>query len=383
MGERGFFLTEREKLTKIESRKEVCSMRKQSLLLTAALLLCLTACGSSGEPTQAPDPTPTPTVEATPEPTPYNGPENPLTGLPIDEEDVNKRPVAVMLNNLEEAQPQLGQSEADIIYEVLAEGGITRMLGVFQNIEDVEKIGSVRSARPYYLELALGHDAIFLHAGGSEDAYAKVKEWKVTALDCVRGGYEGTREGGNLFWRDAQRIKENGKVHSVVTTGEAFTQWVPDSIRREHGEDYSYPQAFLEDGTPKGESAVTIQVPYSHYKTGTFTYDETTGTYAVSQYGSAYVDGNTGEQVTVTNVLVVKTDCHVIPGDTAGRLSVDLTSGGEGYYACGGAFIPIRWEKESRNQPFMYYTEAGEPLSLGRGTSYVSIVPENCNVTFE
>ena len=77
------------------------------------------------------------------------------------------RPVAVMLNNLKAAQPQLGVSQADIIYEVPAEGGITRMLGVFQTLEGVGDLGSIRSARPYYLELALGHDALFVHAGGS------------------------------------------------------------------------------------------------------------------------------------------------------------------------------------------------------------------------
>lgn len=72
----------------------------------------------------------------------------------------------------------MGQSQADIIYECLAEGGITRMMGVYQSVEGVGMIGSVRSARPYYLELALGHDALYIHAGGSEDAYAKIRSWE-------------------------------------------------------------------------------------------------------------------------------------------------------------------------------------------------------------
>ena len=77
---------------------------------------------------------------------------NPLTGLPIEPEYEQRRPVAVMLNNLKKAQPQLGNSQADIIYEVPAEGGITRMLAVYQSLEDVGSIGSIRSARPYYIE---------------------------------------------------------------------------------------------------------------------------------------------------------------------------------------------------------------------------------------
>ena len=109
-------------------------MRKRILALTMALCLFLAACSAgtatpSPEPTPTPAATPTPTPTPAPEPTPYNGPVNPLTGLPIEEKWVNARPIAVMLNNVKEAQPQLGQSQADIIYEVLVEGGITRMLG--------------------------------------------------------------------------------------------------------------------------------------------------------------------------------------------------------------------------------------------------------------
>lgn len=155
-------------------------MGKKLLPLLLALPLLLSACGGSPGPEVSPTPsalpTATPSPTAEPTPTPYNGPVNPLTGLPIDEEWVNRRPVAIMLNNLKQALPQLGQSQADIIYEIPAEGGITRMVGVYQSVEDVGTIGSIRSARPYYLEVALGHDAIFLHAGGSEDAYAKIRQ---------------------------------------------------------------------------------------------------------------------------------------------------------------------------------------------------------------
>lgn len=365
-------------------------MGKNIAVLTAALCLTLVACGGEGAAPPTPPPTPMPTPSAivatpTPQPTPYNGPENPLTGLPLDERWANARPVAIMLNNLVAAQPQLGQSQADIIYEVLAEGGITRMLGVYQTVDGVGKIGSVRSARTYYLELALGHDAVYLHAGGSPDAYDKIKAWKVTALDCVNGPYQGSTPGSNLFWRDPDRIKSNGKVHSIITTGDSILERFPTySFRQEHEEGYRYPQTFVEDATPAhGESANTITVPFSKYKTGVFTYDEATGKYLVSQYRKPYVDGNDGSQVAVTNVLILKTDCHVIPGDDAGRMAVDLTSGGEGWYACGGKIIPITWSKADRNSPFVYTDGAGKTLALQRGNSYVSIVPLQCKVTAE
>lgn len=362
-------------------------MKQRILALFAASMLLLTACGESGGEVQFPTETPPantssqPTPGSTPSPVPTpgepEGPVNPLTGLPMDEEQINDRPIAVMLNNLKQAMPQLGVSQADIIYEVLAEGGITRMLGLYQSVEDVGLIGSVRSARTYYLELALGHDAIYLHAGGSPDAYNKIKAWNVTALDCVNGPYE-----GSLFWRDANRIKNNGKVHSVVTSGETILKLFPTySFRQEHEDGYVYEMLFAPDGTPAGgQQAETIQVPFSSYKTGVFTYDPDSGMYLVEEYGSAYIDGNTGEQVGVTNVLVLQTACRLIPGDDAGRITVDLT-GGEGWFACGGKIIPICWSKDDVNSQLVYTTQSGEPLTLGAGTSYVNIIPLENEIT--
>ena len=365
-------------------------MRKKLLSLSLALLLALQACSGSqaeGTPAPSPDATWTPADEPaqvqpveTPE---YEGPWNPLTGMPISEEWVDRRPVAIMLNNLKAALPQLGQSKADIIYECLAEGGITRMLGVYQSVEGVGTIGSVRSSRPYYLELALGHDAIYLHAGGSEDAYAKIRSWGVDALDCVRGPYEGKSAGSNLFWRDAGRRKNNGLEHSVVTTGEAIQTYLPASIRRDHEEGYSYPQNFAEDGAPAGgEAAGTVTVPFSSYKTGVFTYDVDSGRYLVEEYGKAYVDGDTGEQVGVTNVLVLRTACKAT-GDSLGHITVDLTGGGDGWFACGGKLIPICWSKADRNSPLVYTTADGQPLVLGRGSTYVNIIPRENEITWE
>lgn len=369
-------------------------MKKRIISILTVIMLLLSACGNDSvdnpeqqspeqntpQPTATviqPDPTPepTPSAEPTPEPTPEQNAKdefvNPLTGLPIKEEYINDRPVAIMINNLKAALPQQGVSQADIIYEVLAEGGITRMLAVYQSVEGVGKIGSVRSARTYYLELALGHDAIFLHAGGSPDAYSKIKEWKLTALDCVNGPYE-----GSLFWRDSGRLAMMSREHTVVTSGDKIQELFPKySFRKEHNEDYSYGVQFAEDGTPaNGTDAIEITVPFSHYKTGVFTYDESTGKYLIEEFGSPYVDGNSGKQVSVTNVLVLKTDCSIIPGDAAGRITVDLSQG-DGWYACGGKLIPIKWSKAGVNAPLVYTTIDGQPLVLSAGTSYVNIIP--------
>lgn len=283
------------------------------------------------------------------------------------------RPVAVMLNNIREAQPQLGPSLADVLYEVPAEGGITRMLALYQTLEGarVGNLGSIRSSRPYYLELALGHDALYVHAGGSPEAYADIRAWGVDNMDGVNGGSD-----AKIFWRDKERRKAMGYEHSLLTSGENILEYLDKGrFSTEHKANYIYRQGFSDDGTPlNGAAAEHVRVKFSPYKTGAFDYDAASRKYLAGQYGADYVDGNTGERVAATNLLVLETSISVIPGDSYGRLTVKTTGEGDGAYFCGGKTIPIRWSRPNRNSPFAYETQGGTPLRLEKGNSYVCLI---------
>ena len=355
---------------------------KRAICLFSALLLLLTAaCGdTTGEPTATPEATPAPEITATPEPTPEPIRE-PLTGLPCDQDVSALRPVAVMLNNLKAALPQQGNSQADIIYEVLAEGGITRMLGVYQHPEKVGLIGSVRSARQYYWELAQGHDAVYIHAGGSPEFYETKSRLGLFTVDGVNGSY--AYAGAGMFWRDRERIPGHRYAveHSLLTSGEAIAAMLSKEDKTAHAEGYQYEMAFADDGTPAGgQNALTVTVPFSNYKSGVFRYDAATGLYAVEEYGQPYLDGNDNTQVAATNLIVAQTTCTVVDG--SGRIKVDLSSG-SGWFACGGKIVPITWQKGDASQQLRYFNEDGSPLTLGRGKSYVCIIPTNRTVTAE
>lgn len=370
-------------------------MKKQVVALGLALVMLTGLVGCGGKKEEEPAPSapvkqeePVKTPEVKPEPAPEPEPEkllpehmNPLTGEEIDPEKINDRPVAVMFNNLKAAQPQIGVSQADIIYEIEAEGGITRMVGIYQSLEGVGTLGSIRSTRPYYLELALGHDAMLVHAGASPEAYKDIDKWGVDNMDGVNGGSD-----ARIFWRDAQRKKSAGYEHSLVTSGENVLEYLSKGhFPLEHKEGYVYEQAFAVDGTPEnGTDATNLKLKFSNYKTGTFAYDGEIGLYMVGQYGKDYVDGETGKQVGVTNVLVLETEIGEIPGDEALRCKARMTGEGEGKFFCGGKAVDIRWSKADRNSQFVYTLADGTPLTLGQGTSYVCIIdPDRSTLTVE
>ncbi len=352
--------------------------------LMAAALCCLSL-GACGPQQSLPEPSPSPFV-LQPDVTPYRpfipdvpvvdlSPDlpsgiNPLSGLPMDEAFAQRRPVAVMLNNLKQALPMFGISQADILYEAMAEGGITRLVGLYSDASQVPQIGTVRSTRLYYLDIAQGHDAILLHCGGSPEALDTIKSRGMLALDLLKG-YEDT-----LYWRDKDRIKKVGLEHSAFTSGERIeTVFAKLSSRINHEPGYRESLRFVADATPKdGDPAENISIKYSSYKTGIFAYNSDTGLYAVSQYGKPFIDAQTGDQLTTKNVLILKTSVSVIKGDKAGRLRTEMTGSGEGLFCCGGKMIPIRWAKKSPTDPYIYTTEDGLPLSLNTGHSYINIV---------
>ncbi|MFQ9916467.1 MAG: DUF3048 domain-containing protein [Flavonifractor plautii] len=205
---------------------------------------------------------------------------------------------------------------------------------------------SAPSAPPasYYLELALGHDAIYIHAGGSEDAYAKIRQWGVTALDGVNGPYMSNSENGNLMWRDPERRKSYSLEHTVVTTGTSIIERLPTyGLRLEHEEDYRCQMNFVEDGTPAGGAEApritkcprlpTIKPVYLSHDPGT------ARLYRVEEYGEPYVDGDSGgwSGGRHSAVIVLKTACQSeYSCDSLGHITVDPSSGGTGYFACGG-----------------------------------------------
>jgi len=345
---------------------------KRIAVILLVFLMLFAACGDKPVPTPTAEPTPTPSPEPSPSPTvsPYI---NPLTGLPTDEIISQNRPYAIMINDLKEALPQCGVGSADIIYEVVAEGGITRMVAVFQDISKVGKIGSVRSTRTYYLDIAQGLDAMLLHAGASTYAYEAFETRNITHVDGI---YNTT-----LFYRDSNRMSA-GFEHSLFTSGDLISENIESTgLRLTHDSNYVCNMVFGVPSSSSGKPANNIAVEFSLYKTGEFSYNQEDKLYYISQFDESYVDGDTDTQVSATNVLVLFADHSSIPNDDLKRIDVDLVGSGSGIYAAEGRFIEIDWSKPSFDSQFEYTLKDGSPIVFSPGTSYINIVNSSDSVT--
>jgi hypothetical protein len=363
------------------------------LLILILTLIIIFALGGNGEITP-PEPSPAPSEEPVPSPSPPPEPSpspepppvfavNRLSGLPLaDESVIDNRPVAVVHNNShnpggrQHALPMHGIGQADIIYETLAEGSITRMLAIYQDLSGIPKIGAVRSARSYFVELALAYDAVFVHVGGSPQAIRDIRNWRADVFNAMN-------QPSTHFWRDSSDRPGVSSEHTLFTSGERLLELFGRLSRQTVAEDHDNGLRFNAERFTEGSPAVSVRVPFTGNKSTSFAFDEDDGLYYVEQYNDKFIDGITGEQIAVTNLLVIKTAVSVIPGDAEGRRTIDLQSGGQGYYAAGGQVVPITWSREAHDAPFRYSDDAGNPLELLPGKTYVCIIPNNQTPVFE
>lgn len=296
---------------------------------------------------------------------------NPLTGLGTEEDLSDYKPYAVMLNNIKKATPQVGLSQADMIFEIPVEGNITRLMGIYQSFKDAEVIGSIRSARPYFIDIARSFDAIYIHAGGSDDAYKSLKSSGLTYIDGVNGT-------GATFFRDQNRVETMGTEHSLmldVPTVEPYLTGKQISLR--HSEGYTAGFTFAEPENRTGWPATDVEVVFNSSKSTFFEYDSATKQYLVSQYDKPMTDGATDGQLAVRNVIVLKVRISRIPGDSENRLRATLTGSGNGTYMCDGIYQQITWSRASDTAQFVFTDENGEELKLAPGVTYFAIVPSS------
>ena len=311
---------------------------------------------------------------------------NPLTGEPSDVNYSDVRPVAVMLNTIKQALPQSGNSGADIFIEIPEEGGVTRICGLYQDITGVGTIGSVRSTREYFLSFAKSFDAILAHAGGDSWVLDEIADSGYTTMDCLTNA-------GGAFWRDEERLKKASREHSLVTSSDNIRSWIDTSgIQKGHtGEDNTHFDFTDELSGRMIESAESVRVKFSGYKSTTFKYNSDSRKYDVYFWDNdePYIDSGNGKQIDVTNVIVLQVPVWS-ENDAWGimRQKYDF-SGGTGFYISNGKKMEITWTKGDYNRneeygnPLRLYDGDGNALKLMRGKTYICVLGQGNDITTE
>lgn len=337
-------------------------MKKLGIVLLGIIMLCSPFCGCAQHPEE-------------------EQPQAicPLTGNIIAEDGIPLRPVAVDIDNATPCKPQYGVAQADIVYEIEAEYGITRLLCVYSDIAGVEQIGPVRSIRDYFIEIAAPLDPIYVSTGYTMRAWETVEQYDIDLLD---GDVI-----SELVWIDEDRVEQGYPLwQAKMTDGERIEMMMAQQgMRRESQADVT---AFR-FCDPQGEKILPVDGGagrvYFHFRQpdeiredydGDFRYDETSGRYLKFQQQEPQVDAGNEQQMAFDNVFVLFGDIAGV--DDTVLVKVEFEAGGIGYWFSGGRYTKIIWQKESFTQNTrLFDAETGEELTVNCGKSYVGIVNKN------
>lgn len=277
------------------------------------------------------------------------------------------RPFAVMVNNINEARTvQSGLNNAYMVYELIAEGGITRYLALFRDQEGLT-IGSVRSARHYYLDYVLENDAMYAHFGWSPQAQSDIR---TLGIDNINGL---TYDGSYYY-----RINTIGAPHNAFTSYDLLKEIAEIrgySLETDAGVLLKYSAKPISLKKYETTLANTVEVDYSNYTHNTYKYDAETKLYTRYVNDEVQIDHNDETPITVKNIIIYQVNNYTIAGDEKGRQFLENIGTGDGFYVTDGVAVPITWEKKDRANKTIYKLADGTELTVNDGNTWIQIVP--------
>lgn len=286
----------------------------------------------------------------------------------------SNRPIAIMIDNDDyTARPQIGLENAYIIYEIIVEGGASRMMALFKDYS-VEKVGPIRSSRHYFLDYALENNAIYAHAGWSPQAQSDISR---LGVQNINGLYE---DKDKMFWRDNTY---NRTYHNLYTSVKKLASYAENS-KNYSTEDTGGVLSFLkEDAEPQGEDCTSINLTYSGFYRVGYTYNAEKALYERSVDGKNHVS-QTGDVFTAKNIIIYSVANYDLnDGQNKGRQNINNIGNGEGWYVSLGKAEKITWSKDSRTGKTSYKKADGSNLEVNPGITYIQIMPKGNTINFE
>ncbi|MFA6197668.1 MAG: DUF3048 domain-containing protein [Patescibacteria group bacterium] len=289
-----------------------------------------------------------------------------IDGVPVIDAKENILPVAIMVENQVSSRPQAGLDKSNLVYEALAEGGITRFMAIYASGDEIEKIGPVRSARAYYLDWARELDSVYAHVGGSPEALRLIPQYDIRDLNQFYNS--------QYFWR----AKERPAPHNLYTSSKLMGFAVRDKDYPNTGNYTGWSFAGEDSAISNTLKTLTIDFSTINYQVE-YKYAPATNDYARYQSGQPHVV-ETGETIKAKNIIVQFTKTRLVE---EGRLSMETIGEGVARIYRNGEEIVGTWKKDSREDRTNYYDASGQTVVFTPGTTWVEIVPTDRNVTYQ
>lgn len=294
-----------------------------------------------------------------------------LTNEPVaDEALVKNRPVAFMFENTKEALPHYGLSKAGIVYECPVEGGITRIMAVYDDYSGMDKIGCVRSARPYYAYFAKEYDAIFVHYGQSVHTESLLKSKSGSLVEDING-LDGAVS--SSFYRDNSRKAP----HNAFSSSDGIDRGIKNKgYQREFHKGYEnghFKFAKEENTLSEGEDCAVLTT-YFRLDKPYFIYDESTKLYNRYEFGAAHKDAMNNQQLAFTNIIYEYAPSSLYGDTKAGYLNIPLKGSGKGKFFTNGKMVDITWKKDSDTSATRYYYTNGDEIELNTGKTMICLI---------
>lgn len=315
------------------------------------------------------------------------------------------RPIAVMIDNHSGAWPQANLNKAYLVYEIIVEGGETRLMALFKG-QDLEKIGPIRSSRHYFLDYALENDAIYVHHGWSPQAQSDITTLGVNNIN-------GIQESSKDFWR----VKDKSQPHNMFTTTESIlkiakrkgyeTTSTKESVLNYVANEFDLTDKYKIEITQTAENngnadeintsttleddkktkaivANSVTIPHSKLQTVKYEYNKENKTYIRYARKVLQTDYITGEPVTTKNIIITMCDNYTLQdSENKGRQGLKNIGTFDGYYITNGIAIPIKCTKTARDAQTVYKDLDGNEINVNDGNTFVNICPTDAEIVIE
>ena len=286
----------------------------------------------------------------------------------------NDRPIAVMIDNHSGAWPQANLNKAYLVYEIIVEGGETRLMAVFKG-QDLEKIGPIRSSRHYFLDYALENDAIYVHHGWSPQAQNDISALNVNNIN-------GIQESSNNFWR----VKDKSAPHNLFTSTDSILK-IAERKGYSKTSDKKSVLNYVANEVEMPATAVnatSVTIPHSNLQTVKYEYDVQNKTYKKYARNKLQTDYITGETITTKNIIITMCDNYTLnDSENKGRQGLKNIGTFKGYYITEGKAIEVQCTKNDRDEQTVYKDLNGKEIEVNDGNTFINICPTDAKLVIE